>query len=326
MTDRLLLLLTRALGGDRQALVEAYDESVVVCGILGQSRGRDHLAQFIQTGIQAFPTPKITLHEAFEAPAEVLAGASERRLALRHRVVWRNLGAGFGHAPTGQRGILALTSMLRVRDGKVTEQVLGFSTFALPHLLLVDWGLPVPEVPDPAPELMSAVPGDPGVHPGDRELAVQFVRAFGAKDLVRLEALYAADVELYTPLGWPLRGWKAVGTFVEQFHTANPGMRVALHDHFASVDGQKQCWRIRLHFHNTGSFYGNPPTGERGEMMESHFVILQNGKIRRQIVGDGGLQLPKGELVDWKMKFPRQVADPDPAIPFGTTVRMRRMG
>ncbi len=26
------------------------------------------------------------------------------------------------------------------------------------------------------------------------------------------------DVELYTPLGWPLRGWNAVGAFVEQFH------------------------------------------------------------------------------------------------------------
>jgi len=45
-----------------------------------------------------------------------------------------------------------------------------------------------------------------------------------------------------------------------------------------------------------------------------HFVTLKDGKISRQIVGDGGFQLPKGELVDWKMDFPRQVADPDPAI------------
>ena len=50
-------------------------------------------------------------------------------------------------------------------------------------------------------------------------------------------------------------------------------------------------------------------------MMESHFITLKDGKIRRQIVGDGGLQLPKGELVDWKMAFPSQVTDPDPAIP-----------
>jgi hypothetical protein len=101
---------------------------------------------------------------------------------------------------------------------------------------------------------------------------------------------------------------------VEQFHIANPGLRAGLHDYFASADGQKLCWRIRLHFHNTGPFYGNPPTGDRGEMMEGHFITLKDGKIHRQIVGDGGLQLPKGELVDWKMTFPRQVSDPDPAI------------
>ncbi len=205
--------------------------------------------------------------------------------------------------------------MLRVQEGKITEQILGFATFDLPHLLLVDWELAVPEVKDPAPELMGAVPGDLAVNPADRELAERFVRAFGARDLATLETFFDPDVELYTPLGWPLRGWNAVGTFVDQFHIANPGMRVGLHDSFVSADGKKLCWRIRLHFHNTGTFYGNPPTGDQGEMMESHFITLKEGKIRRLIVGDGGLQLPKGELVDWKMAFPRQVTDPDPAIP-----------
>jgi hypothetical protein len=196
------------------------------------------------------------------------------------------------------------------RLSQVTEQVLGCATFDLPHLLLVEWGLAVPDVRDPAPELTGAVPVDPA----DRALAERFVRAFGARDLAVLETLYDPDVELYTPLGWPLRGWNTVGTFVEQFHTANPGMRVGLHDFFASADGQKLCWRIRLHVHNTGTFYGNPPTGDRGEMMESHFITLKEGKIHRQIVDDGGLQLPRGELVEWKMAFPRQVTDPDPAL------------
>lgn len=308
MTDQLLSLLIQAWGGDQQALASVYTESVQVCGILGQIQGRAHLAQFLQACLEAFPDPQISLREAF-------ADASGSRMALRHHIVWQHLGAGFGQAPTGQRGDLSLTSMLRVQDSRVTEQVLGFATFDLPHLLLVDWGLAVPEVGDPAPELMGAVPGDPAVNPADRSLAERFVRAFGARDLAVLETLYDPDVELYTPLGWPLRGWQTVGTFVEQFHSANPGMRVGLHDYFASADGQKLCWRIRLHFHNTGTFYGNPPTGDRGEMMESHFITLKDGKIRRQIVGDGGLQLPKGELVDWKMAFPRQVTDPDPAIP-----------
>lgn len=307
MTDRLLSLLREAWSGDQQALAKSYSESVQVYGILGQIQGRAHLAQFLQTCLEAFPGPQISLHEAF-------ADTTGRRMALRHHIVWQNRGSGFGQTPTGQRGDLALTSMLRLQDGQITEQVLGFTTFDLPHLLLVDWGLPVPEVRDPAPELMGAVPGDPSVNSADRTFAERFVRAFGARDLAVLETLYDPDVELYTPLGWPLRGWKTVGEFVEQFHTANPGMRVGLHDSFASADGQKLCWRIRLHFHNTGTFYGNPPTGDQGEMMESHFITLKDGKIRRQIVGDGGLQLPKGELVDWKMAFPRQVTDPDPAI------------
>jgi predicted ester cyclase len=307
MTDRQLSLLRDAWSGDQQALASVYDEAVRVCGILGQVQGRAHLTHLLQTVLQAFPDPLISLHEVF-------ADATGYRMALRHHIVWQHLGAGFGRAPTGQRGVLVLTSMLRLQNSKITEQVLGFATFDLPHLLLMDWGLAVPEVRDPAPELIGAVPGDPAVNPADRTLAERFVRAFGARDLTVLETLYHPDVELYTPLGWPLRGWKTVREFVEQFHTANPGMRVGLHDYFASADGQKLCWRIRLHFHNTGTFYGNPPTGDRGEMMESHFITLKEGKIYRQIVGDGGLQLPKGELVDWKMAFPRQVADPDPAI------------
>jgi hypothetical protein len=31
-------------------------------------------------------------------------------------------------------------------------------------------------------------------------------------------------------------------------------------------------------------------------------------------VGDGGFQLPKGELVDWKMPFPTDTPDPDPIM------------
>jgi predicted ester cyclase len=307
MPDQLLSLLREAWQGDQQALTEVYDESVRVHGILGQVQGRDRLAHFLQECLKVFPDPQISLHEAF-------SDATGHRLALRHHVAWQNLGTGFGRAPTGQRGVLSLTSMLRVQDNKIIEQVLGFSTFDLPHLLLVEWGMAVPEVKDPSPEIVGAVPGDPAINPADRTLAERFVRAFGARDLAVLETFYDPDVELYTPLGWPLRGWNTVGEFVDQFHTANPGMRVGLHDYFVSADGQKLCWRIRLHFHNTGTFYGNPPNGDRGEMMESHFITLKDGKIRRQIIGDGGLQLPKGELVDWKMTFPRQVTDPDPAI------------
>ena len=124
MTDRLLSLLREAWEGDQQAIASVYAESVRVHGILGQLQGRAHLAQFLQRCLEAFPDPQISLHEAF-------ADATGHRLALRHRLIWQHLGTGFGQAPTGQRGILELTSMLRVQDSKVTEQVLGFTTFGL---------------------------------------------------------------------------------------------------------------------------------------------------------------------------------------------------
>ncbi|MBO0793079.1 MAG: hypothetical protein J2P36_19325 [Ktedonobacteraceae bacterium] len=50
-------------------------------------------------------------------------------------------------------------------------------------------------------------------------------------------------------------------------------------------------------------------------MMLHHFITLKDRKNRRQIVGDGGLPWPKGEFVDGKMTFSRQVSNPDSAIP-----------
>ena len=91
--------------------------------------------------------------------------------------------------------------------------------------------------------------------------------------------IYAGDVMLYTPLAWPARGRAAVTAFAMEFHTANPGLRVALHDEFYPADGTRACWRIRLHYHNTASFYGNPPTGETGVMTETHVVRLAGGRI-----------------------------------------------
>jgi hypothetical protein len=41
MADELASLITRALHGDRQALCDTYDESVLVCGILGRLRRLD---------------------------------------------------------------------------------------------------------------------------------------------------------------------------------------------------------------------------------------------------------------------------------------------
>jgi ketosteroid isomerase-like protein len=145
-------------------------------------------------------------------------------------------------------------------------------------------------------------------------IARRFVLAFGARDMAGLDDVYDPEVVLYTPLAWPIRGRDALKEFVEQFHVANPGLRVTLHDEFGSADGSRACFRFVIHFHNTGPFYGNPPTGERGTMSETHAVRLRDGKIVEQFVGDNNFSMPHQELVTWGMDFPRETPDPYPPL------------
>ena len=148
--------------------------------------------------------------------------------------------------------------------------------------------------------------------PEPESLARRFVEALGTNDEALLDALYDPEVVLYTPLAWPVRGREAVKAFVAQFHAANPGLRVTLHDEFATAD--RACFRFVIHFHNTGAFYGNPPTGERGTMSETHAVRLREGRIVEQFVGDNTFSMPHQELVTWGMDFPRDTPDPAPVL------------
>ena len=157
-------------------------------------------------------------------------------------------------------------------------------------------------------------PGAPAPAPDDDSLARRFVRALATNDAALLDAIYDPDVLLYTPLAWPLSGRDAVKDFVAQFHLANPGLTVTLHDEFASPDATRVCFRFVIHFHNTGPFYGNPPTGERGTMSETHAVRLRDGRIVEQFVGDNNFSMPHQELVTWAMDFPRDTPDPAPAL------------
>jgi 8-hydroxy-5-deazaflavin:NADPH oxidoreductase len=145
-------------------------------------------------------------------------------------------------------------------------------------------------------------------------LAERFVQALGRNEAALLEDIYDPEVALYTPLGWPIRGLDAVKEFVGQFHAAYPGLRVTLHDQFFSADGERACFRFVIHFHNTGTFYGKPPTGERGTMSETHAVRLRDGKIVEQFVGDNNFAMPHQELIAWSMDFPRDTPDPNPVI------------
>jgi hypothetical protein len=145
-------------------------------------------------------------------------------------------------------------------------------------------------------------------------LPERFVRALGTGDDVLLDEVYDPDVVLYTPLAWPLRGRDAVEQFVGEFHRAYPGLLVTLHDQFLSSDGTRACFRFVIHFENRGPFYGNPPTGERGTMSETHAVRIRDDRITEQFVGDNNFSMPYQELVTWQMDFPRDTPDPNPVI------------
>ena len=145
-------------------------------------------------------------------------------------------------------------------------------------------------------------------------LAQRFVQALGTNDQSLLDEIYDPDVVLYTPLAWPVNGRDAVKEFVGEFHKANPGMRVTLHDEFYSADETRACFRFVIHFHNTGPFYGNPPTGDQGTMSETHSVRVRDGRIVEEFVGDNNFSMPHQELVSWGMDFPRDTPDPNPVI------------
>jgi ketosteroid isomerase-like protein len=271
-----------AAGGD----TGPYADDAVLETPLGHYEGPAAIARALGARRRLFPGLRAALHDEFTS-------ADGTRACLRLRLTWAN-------------GSSAETHALALRDGRVVEQILGVSTFDMAKVLLADLGLDFPrDRPDTRPE----------IDPGDgATLARRFVRAFDARDLAAFDELCTSDVAVYTPLGWPIAGLDAVKGFVDEFHAANPGLRVTLHDEFASADGTRVCWRVRLHFHNTAPFFGNPPTGERGVMSETHSITVRDGRIARFVVGDNLFVMPHQELVTWKMDFPAGTQDPDPEL------------
>ncbi len=294
---------------DRTRLDEFYSADAVLCTPLtGPLQGRDAIWDYFSELHRAFPGLRVTLHDEF-------GSADGHRSCIRVHLNWQNSGSFRDHAPTGRSGDMPETHSFRFQGGQVAEQISGVSGFQLPRLFLADWRMSFPrEVSDPAAELCSAAPGDaPAAGPG-ASLARRFADAFGRRDTSALNDIYADNVMLYTPLAWPARGRAAVTAFAMEFHTANPGLRVALHDEFYSADGTRACWRIRLHYHNTASFYGNPPTGETGVMTETHVVRLAGWRIIEHVIGDNSFHMPHQELVAWRLPYAEATPDPAPAI------------
>ncbi len=130
-------------------------------------------------------------------------------------------------------------------------------------------------------------------------VGLRFLAAFGSGEDALSGELYSENAVLYAPLTGRLTGREAIGQYFGELRAGFPGLRVALHDEFASADASRACIRLHLDWENTGWFRGHPPTGERGEMAETHSFRLEGGRIVEQIAGVSSFQLPKLFLADW---------------------------
>lgn len=149
---------------------------------------------------------------------------------------------------------------------------------------------------------------------GQDTVAQRFVKAFGANDADAFCSVLAEDVVFYGGLAWGLEGRDNLTSFAEEFHKGMPGMRVALHDEFYNSTGSRGQFRINLHYHNTGNFMGNPPTGKSGVSIETFTVTIDKGQITEIIQAGNTLPLAAIELIDFGMEFPTETVDPDRLI------------
>jgi ketosteroid isomerase-like protein len=136
---------------DLEALDRVYDDEVVLFSpIAWGMEGKEALFNFVAEFHRGYPGMRVALHDE-------LYSADETRAAFRFMIHWHNTGEFFGHSPSGMEGTMTETHMIRIRDGRIVEQIVGDNTFQMPYLELVVRKVEVQwETPDPAPEIISA--------------------------------------------------------------------------------------------------------------------------------------------------------------------------
>lgn len=145
-------------------------------------------------------------------------------------------------------------------------------------------------------------------------LVRRYFKAMETGDNDLLDEVYAEDAVFYTPFTWGVRGRAFIKMFATQFQQAFPGTRMELHDTFASADDSRVCFRIVLHWRNSGSFFGNPATQLEGQTSETHVVRISDERVVEHWVCVNTLPLTHLEAVTWGMQFVREGEDPLPEI------------
>lgn len=140
----------RALGtGDGHLLDEIYDPDVLLYTPLGWPiRGRDALKEFVGQFHAAYPGLRVTLHDQFSS-------ADGSRACFRFVIHFANTGPFYGNPPTGMTGTMSETHAVRLKDGRIVEQIVGDNNFSMPFQELVAWGMDYPrDTPDPSPVIV----------------------------------------------------------------------------------------------------------------------------------------------------------------------------
>src|SRR6266540_1459497 len=114
----------------------------------------------------------------------------------------------------------------------------------------------------------------------------------------------------------PVGGWpKNVPVLCQCIRKRNAArVPSALLNWSSNADGTRAAFRFRMHWHNTGTFFGHPPTGDRGTHAEFHSLRLVDGQIVEQIVTDISYGIPKYELTVWHREYPADTEDPAPQL------------
>jgi predicted ester cyclase len=100
-------------GGDLAGYVDFYDDSVVFGGVTPEPLDKAGVLAFHEQFLAAFPDPQCEVAELVEV---------DDRLAARLLLHVKHEGPFMGVEPTGRDAVLAITTLLTLRDGRCVER------------------------------------------------------------------------------------------------------------------------------------------------------------------------------------------------------------
>ncbi|MET0134049.1 MAG: nuclear transport factor 2 family protein [Kibdelosporangium sp.] len=135
---------------DWESFARLYDQDVILYAPFAwKVSGLPTILKVAAEFHVAYPGLRAALHDEFH-------NADNSRAVFRYAWDWHNTGPFYGRQPTGERGTTIETHTVRLRNGRITEQVIATNNLFLIGLQLRH-GVEYPLItPDPALEIISA--------------------------------------------------------------------------------------------------------------------------------------------------------------------------